>query len=149
MVLKERIEADLKTALKSGDGVRVSVVRMVKAAITSKEIELKVKSLDDQGVIAVLNTLVKRANESIEQFEKGGRSDLVGKEKAELAVLKQYLPEQMSEADVEKLVIDAIKESGALGAKDMGKVMKVLMPKVAGRADGKMVGALVQKKLQG
>jgi uncharacterized protein YqeY len=100
-------------------------------------------------VIAVLNTLVKRANESIEQFEKGGRSDLVGKEKAELAVLKQYLPEQMSEADVEKLVIDAIKESGALGAKDMGKVMKVLMPKVAGRADGKMVGALVQKKLQG
>jgi len=103
--------------------------------------------LDDAGVIAVLNTSAKKAQESIEQFEKGGRPELAQKEKDELAIIKAYLPAALSEDELSGLVDEAIKESGAVGAKDMGKVMKALMPKTAGRADGKLVSALVQKKL--
>jgi uncharacterized protein YqeY len=148
MGLKERIESDLKSALKAGDVVRLSCLRMMKAAVFSKEIEDKCKDLEDSGVITVLNTLAKRANESIVQFEAGGRSDLVNKEKAELEIIKAYLPEALNESEVIALVDAAVLESGALGPKDMGKVMKILAPKISGRADGKIVSTLVQKKLQ-
>ena len=147
MTLKEKINLDLKAAIKAKDEVRLTVLRMVKSAVTNKEIADKIASLDDSQVTSVLSTLAKRANESIEQFENGGRADLADKEKAELKVIKSYLPEALSEAELLKLVDEAAKEAGAAGPKDMGKVMKVLMPKVAGKADGKLVSALVQKRL--
>ncbi|MBI2341542.1 MAG: GatB/YqeY domain-containing protein [Deltaproteobacteria bacterium] len=148
MGLKERIESDFKSALKAGDAVRLSCLRMIKAAVFSKEIEEKCKNLEDSGIISVLNTLVKRANESISQFELGGRSDLSNKEKAELEIIKAYLPAALSESEIAALVDSAVLEACALGPKDMGKVMKILAPKISGRADGKIVSTLVQKKLQ-
>lgn len=148
MTLKERIEQDFKQAMKAKESLRLSCLRMVKSAVTMKEFEAKVKSLDDAGVMAVLNSLAKKAQESIEQFEKGGRPELAQKEKDELLIIRSYLPAALGEAELSGLVDEAIRESGAVGAKDMGKVMKALMPKVAGRADGKVLSALVQKKLQ-
>ncbi len=147
MTLKERIEQDFKQAMKAKESLRLSCLRMVKSAVTMKEIEAKVASLDDAGVIAVFNSLAKRALESIEQFEKGGRPELAQKEKDELLIIKSYLPVTLGEEELSGLVDEAIKESGAVGAKDMGKVMKALMLKVAGRADGKILSSLVQKKL--
>ncbi len=147
MTLKERIESDFKSALKAKDVLRLSVFRMVKTAVMNKEIEAKVMSLDDAGVITVLSSLSKKAMESIEQFEKGGRADLADKEKAELVVIKSYMPAALTDEEIINLVDQAILESGATGPKDMGKVMKVLTPKTAGRADGKIVSQLVQKKL--
>ena len=148
MSLKERIESDLKVAMKSKDALRLSVLRMVKTAVGNKEIELKVNSLDDTQMMAVLTSIAKKAQESIEQFEKGGRGDLVEKEKSELSVIRSYLPAALSSEDLEKLVDEAIAEVNAMGPKDMGKVMKALQPRTAGRADGKAVSSLVQKKLQ-
>jgi uncharacterized protein YqeY len=146
MTLKQKIETDFKQALKSRDAIRTSILRMVKAAITSKEIESKVKELDDNGVVSVLNSLYKKGQESIEQFEKGNRPDLANKEKAEAEILKGYLPEQLNDAELETLISRAILEVNAVGPKDVGKVMKALMPNVTGRADGKKVSELVQKR---
>ena len=146
MTLKQKIETDFKQALKSRDAIRTSILRMVKAAITSKEIESKVKELDDNGVVSVLNSLYKKGQESIEQFEKGNRQDLANKEKAEAEILKGYLPEQLNDAELETLISRAILEVNAVGPKDVGKVMKALMPNVTGRADGKKVSELVQKR---
>ena len=146
MTLKQKIETDFKQALKSRDAIRTSILRMVKAAITSKEIESKVKELDDNGVVSVLNSLYKKGQESIEQFEKGNRPDLANKEKAEAEILKGYLPEQLNDAELETLISRAILEVNAVGPKDVGKVMKALMPNVKGRADGKKVSELVQKR---
>lgn len=146
MTLKEKIEIDFKQALKSKDTIRTSVLRMVKASVTSKEIETKVKELDDGGVVAVLNSLYKRGQESIEQFEKGNRLDLANKEKIEAEILKGYLPEPLSDEELETLIIRAMFEVNATGLQDTGKVMKALMPNVTGRADGKKVSELVQKR---
>lgn len=146
MALKEKVEADLKVAMRAKDPVRLNTLRFVLSALKNKWIDLRDK-FDDAAAAQVLSTLAKQRRESIEQFEKGGRQDLVAKEKAELAILEAYLPKSLSEAEVTNLVEAAVKESGATSAKDMGKVMKVLMPKVAGRADGKLVSQLVQKKL--
>lgn len=146
MSLKAKIEQDLLQALKAKDAVKVSTLRMLKAAIKNKEIDLR-KELDDAQTTAILSTAVKQRKESIEQFKKGGREDLVKKEEVELALVEGYLPKSLSESEILSVVEAAIKETGAQGAKDMGKVMKAVMAKTAGRADGKVVSTLVQKKL--
>lgn len=154
MALKEKIENDLKAAMKSKDTVVAGALRMVVAAVKNREIEdrgngkLKLgDSLDDAGVLKVISTLAKQRQESIDMFKKGGRDDLVKKEMAELALLTRYLPSRMSEAEIEKNVAEAIKESGASGPKDMGNVMKLVMPKTAGCADGKLVNEIVRRRL--
>ena len=154
MELKNKIESDLKDAMKSKDALRTSALRMVVAAIQNKEIEdrgmkkLKLdEDLDDAGVLKVISTLAKQRQESIEMFKKGGRDDLVNKETAELALLEKYLPSQMSESEIEKIVEEAVRSSGAAGPKDMGNVMKIVMPQIAGRADGKIVNEIVRRKL--
>jgi len=154
MGLKERLENDLKTALKAKDTIAVGALRMVLAAVHNREIDErglgKLKPgdiLDDGGVVKILNTLAKQREESIEMFQKGGRDDLVKKETAELALLQRYLPSQLSDEKIEGIVDEAIKAAGATGPKDMGNVMKLVMPKVAGQADGKKVNEIVRQKL--
>jgi uncharacterized protein YqeY len=145
--IKDRIAEDMKAAMKSGDKNRLNAVRMLHAAVRKKEIDDRAE-LDDAGVIKVITSLVKQRQDSIEQFQAGGRQDLVDKETAELKLLQGYLPQQMSQDEVVKLVEQAIQEANAKTQKDMGAVMKVLMPKVAGKADGKLVNQLVRERLQ-
>lgn len=146
MDLKTTLQNDMKSAMKSQDPTRVGCLRMLIAEIKKREID-KRAPLDESEIQKVISTLLKQRNESILAFEKGGRTDLVEKEKAELAVLKAYLPEQLSAQEVEALVALAIKESGATGAADIGKVMKLALAKAEGRADGKLVNELARKKL--
>ncbi len=144
--LKERLSEEVKTAMKSGDKDRLGYARNLHAAVRKKEIDDRI-DLDDAGVQKIAQSLVKQRQESIEQFKAGGREDLVVKEEAEMAFLKTFLPQQMSEAELRELVAWAVTEAKATQAKDMGNVMKVLMPKLQGRADGKLVNQLVQQKL--
>ncbi|RMG01049.1 MAG: GatB/YqeY domain-containing protein [Nitrospirae bacterium] len=146
MTLQERIESDLKTALKEKDKPRLSALRLIKAAIKNKEIE-KGSPLSDEDLIALLSSLAKQRKESIEEFRRGGREDLAHKEEEELRLLKSYLPEELSKEELTRLVKETITEVGATTAADMGKVMKALMPKVRGRADGKEVSGLVREIL--
>jgi len=154
MGLKEKIEGDLKAAMKSKDMASANALRMIIAAVHNREIEErglgKLKpgeTLDDAGVAKIISMLAKQRQESIDMFKQGGRDDLVKKESAELALLGRYLPSQLSEGEIERIVEDAIKEAGAAGPKDMGGVMKLVMPKIAGRADGKLVNEVVRRKL--
>jgi uncharacterized protein YqeY len=146
VTLKERLNQDMKEALKAHDSARLSAIRMIISAVRNKEIDAR-KDMDDEGVLSVLSTSAKQRRESIEQYEKAGRQDLVDKEKAELEVIMSYMPQQMGRKEIEALVRDAVAESGAAGPADMGKVMKVLMPKVKGRADGKLVNEVVKAAL--
>ena len=146
MELRSRIEADTKDALKSGAKDKVSTLRMLNAALKNKQID-KRRPLTEEEVIETARTLIKQRRDSIEQFAKGGRQDLVDKETAEIAVLEVYLPKQLTREELEIMVRDAIAQSGAQGAKDMGKVMKTLVPLVGGRADGKLVSELVKNVL--
>jgi uncharacterized protein YqeY len=146
MSLREKIDEDIKAALKSGAKDKVSALRMLSAALKNKQID-KRRPLTDDEVVETVRSLLKQRKDSIEQFAKGGRQDLVDKETAEVAILEVYLPQQLSRDEIETLVRSAIAESGAQGAKDMGKVMKALMPKLGGRADGKLVSELVKAGL--
>lgn len=148
MSIKENLDRDLKEALKSKDEARLSAIRMLKAAIRNKEVELIKKELDDSTIFQVLSKMIKQREESIEQFEKGGRKELADKERKELKILNAYLPQQMTEAEILVQIEEAVKEVSAESPKDMGRVMKVLVPKLAGRADVKLVSGLVQKRLQ-
>ena len=145
--IKERISEDMKSAMKAGEKDKLSAIRMLHAAVRKKEIDDRV-DLDDAAVIKVIATLVKQRQDSIEQFKAGGRQDLVDKESAELKLLQGYLPEQMSQDELVRIVEGAIKEANATTQKEMGAVMKVLMPKVAGKADGKLVNQLVRERLK-
>lgn len=145
--IKERISEEMKSAMKSGDKAKLGAIRMLHAAIRKKEIDDR-QDLDDTGVVKIITTLVKQRQDSIEQFGAGGRQDLVDKETAELHLLQSYLPAQLSQDELVKLVEGAIQESNAKTQKDMGAVMKVLMPKVSGKADGKLVNQLVRERLQ-
>lgn len=145
--IKERISEDMKAAMKSGEKDKLAAIRMLHAAIRKKEIDDRA-DLDDAGVTKIISGLAKQRQDSIEQFKAGGRQDLVDKETAELKLLQAYLPEQMSQDELVKIVESAIAESGAKTQKEMGAVMKVLMPKVAGKADGKLVNQLVRERLQ-
>ena len=146
MGLKEQIEADMVSAAKARQPLRLSALRMIKTALHNKEIDAR-RDLEDSEILQVLASLAKQRADSIEQFKKGGRQDLVEKEEAELGVIKTFMPEEMSEDALANVIDGTIQELGATGAKDMGKVMKALMPKIAGKADGKLVSDLVKKKL--
>lgn len=145
--IKDRISDDMKKAMVAKDKVELSVIRLLKSEIRYKEIE-KGAELSDEDVIAVLSSSAKRHRDSIAQFEKGGREDLVAQEKAELEVIRQYMPKQLEEDELSRIVDEAIKEVNALAASDLGRVMKMVMPKVKGKADGKRVNELVSSKLQ-
>lgn len=147
MTVFEKIENDLKESLKSGDKNRVSILRMVKSDVKYREIE-KGAPLTDEDIQAILRTFSKKARESIDQFTKAGRDELAEKEKAELAVIQEYLPKQLGEEDVRKTVRDVIDETGAAGVKDMGRVMKSVMAKLKGQADGRLVNNLVKEALE-
>jgi uncharacterized protein YqeY len=147
MTLKERIDQDMRQAQKSGEKLKLSLTRLLKSDIRYKEID-KGKELSDEEVLEVLTSAAKKHRDSIEQFRKGGREDLVKQEEDELKLILEYMPEQLSVEEVGKLVEEAITEVGAEVEKDIGKVMKVLMPKVKGKADGKAVSLLVSSRLK-
>jgi hypothetical protein len=147
MLLRDQVNSDIATAMKAKEQVRLSALRMLKAAIMNKGIE-KGHDLDDGEVLQVVATLVKQRRDSIEQFSKAGRTDLVDKETAEIAVLDTYLPPAASAEEIDAAVAAAIAETGASSAKDMGKVMKAVMPRLAGKnADGRAVNEAVRRKL--
>jgi len=134
--------------MRAKDAARLSALRLLTAAMKQKEVDERIE-LDDAQVLAILEKMIKQRRESIAQFEKASRQDLVDKEKAEIAVLSAYLPQRMSDAEIQKAIDSAISETGASGAKDMGKVMAALKAKLAGRADMAAVSALVKQKLSG
>jgi len=146
MGLRDTIDADIKDALKSGAKDKVSTLRMLNAALKNKQIDRR-RPLTEEEVIETVRSLIKQRHDSIEQFAKGGRQDLVDKETAEIAVLERYLPQQMAREELEALVRAAITQTGAQGARDMGKVMKAIIPMVGGRADGKLVSEIVKNAL--
>jgi uncharacterized protein YqeY len=147
MNLNEKIAADITAAMKARDAARLSALRMLKAAVMNKGVE-KGRDLDDAEVQQVIASLVKQRRDSIEQFGKAGRQDLVDKETGEIGVLEQYLPPAASPEEVDAAVAAAIAESGATSPKDMGKVMKAVMPKLAGKnVDGRAVNEAVRRKL--
>jgi hypothetical protein len=146
MSLSERLNEDMKQAMKSQDKFKLSVIRMVRAAIKNIEIDQR-KTLDDNEVLDVLNREIKQRKDSLQEFEKAGRADLADNIKAELAILTEYMPQQLTEEEVKAIVQQTIQEVGASSKADMGKVMSALMPKVKGRADGKLVNRLVQQIL--
>jgi uncharacterized protein len=146
MSLKERITEDMKSAMRAAQKERLGTVRMILAGIKQREVDERV-TLDDSQVLAVIDKMVKQRKESIAQFETGGRADLVAKEKAEIALLQEYLPVQLSAPEIETLISAAIAKTGAASMKDMGKVMGVLKSELAGRADMGAVSARIKQKL--
>ena len=146
MSLREQITKDMATALKAGEKDKLSTVRMLLSAVKYKEVDAK-RQLSDEEVIAVISTLLKQRQDSVEQFKLGGREDLVEKESKEIEFLRVYLPPQLSEAEVRDIIKKAAAETGAAGQKDMGKLMKVVMPQVKGKADGKLVNEIVKEVL--
>jgi hypothetical protein len=147
MTLNDQVGADIAAAMKARDASRLSALRMLKAAVMNKSVE-KGRDLDDGEVLQVVASLVKQRRDSIEQFSKAGRTDLVEKETGELAVLQAYLPPSATPEEIDAAVAEAIRETGATSPKDMGKVMKAVMPKLAGKnADGKAVNEAVRRTL--
>lgn len=146
-MLTDRIGADMKSAMLAKDAVRLGALRMLKSAIEYHKIEKKQESLADADVVAVIKKQIKQRQDSIEGFEKGGRADLVEKEKAELAILKSYLPEELTEAQIAEIVQAVVAELGAKTKADMGKVIKAVQAKTAGRADNRIVSQLVARHL--
>jgi len=144
--LKEKINGEMVSAAKAKDKIKLSAIRMIKSALHNKYIDLK-RELNDEELLQVLSSIVKQRKDSIEQFRKGGRVDLVEKEEKELAVVQFFMPEQLSEEEIETEIEKAIEDVGAVSIKDMGKVMKVVMPRLTGRADGKIVSDKVKAKL--
>lgn len=147
MSLKDKLQEDWKAALKSKDSFRASVISMARAAILQAE-KVDGSKLDDEGVIAVLSKEVKQRKDSILEFEKGNRQDLIEQAKKEIEILLEYLPQQLSKEEIIELVKSAVNEVNATSMKDMGKVMAAIMPKVKGRADGKLVNEIVKQVLQ-
>ena len=148
MSLHDRLSKDLKSAMKSRDQLRMDVIRMIKAAVQYKEVELK-QDLDDAGMSRIMTSLIKQRKEAAEQFEKGNRQDLAAKERLEISIIEGYLPAALSSDEIAHIVQTVIKESGASSPKDMGQVMKAVMAKLAGQSiDGKLVSDLVKTALQ-
>ena len=149
MPIVEQVDKDLLAAMKAQEVLKLSVLRMMKAALKLKQVEMG-KPLDDSEALAVLRTLVKQRHESVEQFHKGGRDDLADKEQAEIKIVEAYLPAAASDAEIDAAVAAALTETDAAGPKDLGKVMKAAMAKLAGRnVDGKRVNEKVRAKLEG
>ena len=152
MAIRERIVADLTAAMKAKDTRRLGVVRMLKSRIMEAEVEQRGRRgldyvLDDQECLAVIASYAKQRRDSIEAYRNGGKEDLAAKEEAELAIIQQYLPAQISEEEIRRIVAGAIAESGAASAKDMGPVMKIVMPRLKGGADGAVVSRIVRELL--
>ena len=147
MALKERITEDMKSAMRAAEKERLATIRLILAAIKQREVDERI-TLDDTQVLAVLEKMIKQRREAITQFEAGGRADLVAKESAEITVLQGYLPAQMTAAEVDALISEAIAASGATSIKDMGKVMAAVKPKAQGRADMGAISARIKQKLQ-
>jgi uncharacterized protein YqeY len=145
--LLQKFDDDLKIALKTSDKIKTSVLRMTKAALKNRQID-KRGDLSADDILSVISSLLKQRKESIEQFTKGGREDLAEIERKELLILQSYLPEQLSIEEVDRIISEAIKESSAAGLKDMGKVMRLVMPRVKGAADGKFVNQRVKDLLE-
>ncbi len=148
MSLKEQLANDMKAAMKGGDKERLGVIRLIHAAIKQREVDERI-SLDDAQVLGVLEKMLKQRRDSVAQFQAAGRGDLVDKETFEMRVIESYLPAQLSAAEVDALIAAAIAEAGASGPKDMGKVMGLVKPKVAGRTDMAKLSELVKAKLGG
>ena len=146
MDINAKLNAEMVVAAKAKDKVRLSTIRMLKTALHNKEIDL-MRPLNESETLQILSAIVKQRKDSIEQFVKGGRTDLVEKEEAELKVVQEFMPAQMSDDEVENVIKKAIVEVGAVSVKDMGKVMKIIMPQLTGKADGKMVGEKVKALL--
>lgn len=147
MNLSERLNEDMKQAMKSQDKFKLSTIRMVRATIKNLEIDLK-RPLDDNEVLDILSREIKQRKDALQEFEKAGRDDLAANVKAEAEIIAKYLPEQLSEEEIKAIVQQTIQETGATSKAEIGKVMSALMPKVKGRADGKLVNQAVQQLLQ-
>ena len=146
MSLKDQIQQDMKDAMRAKDKARLATIRLIMAAIKQREVDERIE-LDDAQVIAVLDKMSKQRRESISQFEQAGRDDLASQEKAELELIQQYLPEQLTETEINELIDTAMQQTGATSMKDMGKVMGQLKPKLQGRADMGAVSALIKARL--
>jgi len=146
--LKERIQADVKDAMRARDKDRLATLRMITAGLQQKEVDDRIE-LDDAGVLALLDKMAKQRRESIEQYEQGGRAELAERERAELAVIESYLPQPLADAELDALVVEAISATGAAAMADMGRVMGELKPRVQGRADMGEVSARVKARLGG
>jgi hypothetical protein len=148
MALREQLNEDIKTAMKARDSERLGALRLLSAAAKQREVDERI-TLDDAALIAIVEKEIKKRRESIAQFEKAQRQDLVDKEKFEISVIEAYLPQQLSQAEIEAIVAEALASTGAKSPADMGKVMGVVKPKLAGKADMGKVSALVKTKLSG
>lgn len=147
MSLKERLANDLKEAMKTKDSLRKNVITLIRSDIKQIEVDKRIE-LQEQEIMEVISRQLKQRKDALEEFEKGGREDLIEETKKEIQYLLEYLPEQLSEEEVRNIVIDTISETGANSMKDMGKVMAAVIPKVKGRADGKLVNQIVRQQLQ-
>ncbi len=147
MSLKQTITDDMKAAMRSGDVKKRDTIRLLLAAVKQREVDERIE-LDDSAVVAVIVKMMKQRKDSIEQYESAQRNDLAAVEKEEISVLTAYIPEALTDAEIESLIQEVIAETGATGQKDMGKVMAVLKPKIAGRADMGKVSGLVKEKIQ-
>jgi uncharacterized protein YqeY len=143
VTLKKKMDQEMILAAKAKDKIRLSALRLLKNGLHNREIDLK-RELNEAEFLQLLSAMVKQRRDSIEQFEKGGRADLVDKEEAELKVIQEFMPVPMSETELDALIAEAVRETGAASVRDMGKVMATLIPKVTGKADGKMVGEKVK-----
>jgi len=147
MSLKQKLQEDLKSSMKNKDAIKKSVITLIRASIKQYEVDNRVE-LEDDEIVGLIAKQLKQTRDSREEFLKAGREDLVSKAEAEIEVLKEYLPRQLSEEELNKIVISTISEVGATSMKDMKKIMTSIMPKVKGRADGKLLNELVKKNLQ-
>ncbi len=146
MGLEERLVDEMKQAMKANDKLRLSTIRMIRTGIKNKEIEQR-KKLDDDVILKVIQGMVRKGEESIEQFKLGGRMDLVEKETKEIEILKSYLPKPLSQEEILRIIDQTIEETHALSLKDLGKVMKSVMPKLGGKAEGGLINQLVKERL--
>jgi len=148
MGLKEQIPEDLKNALRNKNALELSVLRMLQAALKNKEIDNKKEELKDEDVVSVVGAEIKKRRDAVKEYEKVNRPDAADQEKAEIDILMKYMPQQMNEDEIRDIVKSAVEETQAEGMKDIGKVMKVLMPKVKGKADGSIVNKIVRELLE-
>ena len=147
MSLKEKLQEDLKSSMKNKDTVRKSVVTLVRSSIKQFEVDNRVE-LDEEGIVDIIAKQLKQRRDALVEFQKAGREDLINETESEIQVLKEYLPRQLSEEELNEIVKSTISEVGATSMKDMGKIMSVIRPKTKGRADGKLINELIKKNLQ-
>ncbi|MBM4340487.1 MAG: GatB/YqeY domain-containing protein [Deltaproteobacteria bacterium] len=146
MNLEEKLVEEMKQAMKTSDKIRLSTIRMIRSSSKNKEFELR-RKLEDEDILKVIQGMVRKGEESVEQFQAGGRNDLVEKEKAEIEILKSFLPQPLTQEEMIKIIDEIIQETQASSLKDLGKVMKAVMPRLGGKADGKVINQLVKERL--